>query len=462
VSRVREIDAENPVAGNRVPAQVAMNIGCEGEPRLESSLADIANRRTPVDRSVLGGNVPGLDGRPHGQYRMTPLSPLTGQGRRPRIGVDFHSFDGPYQGSRSHLLGLYRDAVRRAPEYDFVFFCADAARLREADPAFALPNAQCVAMPHRSGVARLGWQLALLQRKHRIDLLHVQYRMPLIPFGACAVTIHDTLFETHPQFFATDFLHAARFAGRRAVRQAALLLTVSEFSRQEIARLYDVDPQRITITGNGVNLARFHPTATDASQEWDGADLVRALGAEPGQYLISVGRLEPRKNHLNLVRAFARIAEPRPQLLIVGQRDLEHDEVFAEVEALGLAKEILFLERVADAELPALIRHACVFVYPSFAEGFGMPVLEAMASGVAVVTSNTTALGELSAGAALAVDPNDPATIAAAIECLLFDGALRRRLAAAGLEVAARHRWSTAAKALLAAYRRFFAGHPAT
>ena len=144
----------------------------------------------------------------------TPISSLAGQARRPRIGVDFHTFDGLYQGSRSHLLGLYRDAVRRAPEYDFVFFCAEPAKLREADPAFAMPNVQCVEMPHGGGLARLGWQLALLQRRHRIDLLHVQYRMPLLPWGACAVTIHDTLFETHPQFFTKEFLRMARFTGR--------------------------------------------------------------------------------------------------------------------------------------------------------------------------------------------------------------------------------------------------------
>ena len=388
----------------------------------------------------------------------TSISSLAGQTRRPRIGVDFHTFDGLYQGSRSHLLGVYREAVRRAPEYDFVFFCADPARLREADPAFAMPNAHCVEMPHKSGLARLGWQLMRLQRQHRIDLLHVQYRMPLLPWGPCAVTIHDTLFETHPQFFTRQFLRMARLTGRRSVRKAALLLTVSEFSRSEIARLYGVDPLSITITGNGVNLARFHPVSPEGSDDWNGADLVRALGAEPGKYLVTVGRLEPRKNHLNLVRAYARIAEPRPPLLIVGQRDFEHDEAFAEVEKLGLTHEITFLERVADAELPALVRHARVFVYPSFAEGFGMPVLEAMASGVPVVTSATTALVEVAGGAALTVDPDDPQALAGAIETLLYDASLRKRLAAQGLEVAARHRWDTAAKALLGAFRRFFAG----
>ena len=388
----------------------------------------------------------------------TPISSLAGQTRRPRIGIDFHAFDGLYQGSRSHVLGVYREAIRRAPEYDFVFFCARPDQLREADPAFSMANVQCVEMPHRSALARLAWQLALLHRRHRLDLLHVQNRMPLLTLGPCAVTVHHTLFETHPQFFTRRFVRVARVTGRRSVKRAALLMTVSEFSRREIARLYGVDALRITITGNGVNLARFHPVSAEGSDDWNGADLVRALGATPGEYLITVGRIEPRKNHVNLVRAYARLAEPRPPLLIVGQRDFEHDEAFAEVEKLGLGKEITFLERVADAELPALVRHARVFVYPSWAEGFGMPVLEALASGVPVVTSNTTALVEVAAGAALAVSPDDPKAIADAIEQLLFDASLRRKLSAAGLEVAARHRWDTSARNLLGAFRRFFAG----
>jgi glycosyltransferase involved in cell wall biosynthesis len=380
--------------------------------------------------------------------------------RRPRIGVDFHAFDGLFQGSRSHLLGLYGEAVRRAPEFDFVLLCAEPERLRAADPAFAAPNVECVRVPPRGAFARLAWQLAWAQRRHRLDLLHVQYRMPIVQLGACAVTIHDTLYETHPQFFGKGFVRMARLTGILAAARAALLFTVSEFSRREIARLYGVDPGAVFITGNGVDTTRFHPVSADGSDEWNGTGLVRSMGLEPGGYIVSVGRFEPRKNHLNLVRAWAQLPDPRPPLAIVGQRDGAYDEVVAEVAALGAGDGVKLLEDITDAELPALVRHARVFAYPSFAEGFGMPVLEAMASGVAVVTSDTTALAEIATGAALVADPADPRAIAAAIERVLHDGALRRALANDGLAVAAMHRWDTSAKTLLAACRRHFAAHP--
>ena len=379
----------------------------------------------------------------------TPTAPPPAA-RRPRIGVDFHTFDGLFQGSRSHLFGLYREAIAKAPAFDFVFFVGDPARLRSADPAFCAANVRCEAAPHGGGLARLGWQLRALQRHHGLDLLHVQYRGPLFPAGPLAVTVHDTLFETHPQFFGANFVRMARFTGRRAVRQAALLFTVSRFSRDEIARLYGIDPARIAITGNGVDTRRFHPAP-------GGEAAVQALGLASGGYLCTVGRLEPRKNHGGLIRAYARLPQPRPPLVVIGQRDFSHDEAFAEVARLGLAAEVRFLERVDDDALPALLRHAKVFVYPSFAEGFGMPVLEAMASGVPVLTSNTTALAEVAQGAALTADPADPAAIAAGLQRLLDDPALRAQCVRDGLAVAATHRWSTAADALVAAYSGYFA-----
>lgn len=369
---------------------------------------------------------------------------------RPRIGVDFHTFDGIYQGSRSHILGIYQEAIRLAPDMDFVFLLGDTERLRREYPAFDAANVTLVPVAHARGMVRIGWQLALLQRKLKLDLLHMQYRLPLVPLGDCACTIHDTLFETHPQFFDASFVRMSRLTSRHAVQRARLLFTVSEFSRQEIARLYDVDPARIAITTNAIDTQRFFPGL-------EGVEHVRALGLEPGRYVCTVGRLEPRKNHMNLLRAYALLPQPRLALVIIGQRDFHGDGIFSLVRELGLEPHVRFLEKVPDQALPALLRHAAVFAYPSFAEGFGMPVAEAMACGVPVVTSSTTALREVAGDAALTADPRSPQEIARAIGHLLETPAARAQAVERGLRQVAGFAWRQAAEVLVESYRTHFA-----
>lgn len=371
-----------------------------------------------------------------------------------RIGVDFHTFDGLYQGSRSHLLGLYGEAVAMAPEIDFVLLSAAPERLAAAHPAFAAPNVHCAELPPANGLARLGWQLGIARRRHRVDLLHLQYRLPLVAAGPCAVTIHDTLFETHPQFFSPNFVRMARWTSRWAVRRAALLFTVSDFSRDELVRLYGVDPARIAVTTNGVDALRFHAAAAPGSAAAAAEQRVLAAhGVASGAYLCTLGRIEPRKNHLGLLQAYAALRAPRPALLVIGQRDFSDAPVFEAAHRLGLDGSLRFLETVGDAELPVLLRHALAFAYPSFAEGFGMPVAEAMASGVPVLTSNVTALPEVAAGAALFADPHDPAAIAGALQRLVDEAGLRAALARAGLARAAELDWRRPAQVLVDALR---------
>lgn len=367
--------------------------------------------------------------------------------RRPRIGVDFHTFDGIFQGSRSHLLGLYQAAIAQAPDLDFIFFLADGERLVRSHPVFGAANVQCVPMPHRNGLVRLAWQLPRLQQQWALDLFHLQYRLPLWTAGPCVCTIHDVLFETHPQFFSRSFTAFARLSSRDALRRSRALFTVSAYSQQAMAQAYGTPPERITVTHNGVDTARFRPGD-------EGLDAVRHHGLQPGGYLCTVGRLEPRKNHLNLVRAYALLPRPRPPLVIVGQRDFGCEEVFDFVQAQGLGDEVRFLERVGDAELPALVRHCAVFVYPTWAEGFGMPVLEAMASGVPVVTSDTTSLPEVAGDVAWLCPPHDVQGLAQAMQDALGEDPLARdERVARGLARAAQFSWARSAQALVGRFR---------
>jgi glycosyltransferase involved in cell wall biosynthesis len=366
---------------------------------------------------------------------------------RPRIGVDFHTFDGIFQGSRSHLIGLYEAAVAMAPDIDFYLLLDETERLRREHPAFDAPHVHLVHMPSRRAPVRLAWQLPRLQQRLQLDLFHLQYRLPLWTAGPCVCTIHDVLFETHPQFFSPAFVQFARLSSRDALRRAKALLTVSAYSRDAMVDAYGVPASRITVTHNGVDTAHFTPGD-------DGAELVRAQGLTPGGYLCTVGRLEPRKNHVNLLKAYAQLPQPRPPLLVIGQRDFAFQAIFEVVQAHGLQSEVRFLEHISDAALPAFIRHSAAFVYPTWAEGFGMPVLEAMACGVSVVTSDNTALPEVVGDLACLCDPADPASIARAIQVVLNEPAEAKRARhARGIARARGFSWANSAGQLLGALR---------
>lgn len=366
-----------------------------------------------------------------------------------RIGLDMHSVDGIHQGSRTHCLELFSRAARLGTEFTFVAFLAEPERLREEAAGFSLSNVELVTMKHQSSPARLLLQLPLLAQKQRLDLLHTQYIVPPLCPCPTAVTVHDTLFESHPQFFEKAFTYRSKLLVRYSSRKSDLVFTVSGFSRQEMLRRYNLREDRVTNIANGVDLVRFRPGS-------DGALEVQALGLKPGAYLLTVGRLEPRKNHAGLLNAYSKLARPRPKLVIVGQRDFGYSELFRLVDTLDLKDEVLFFENVDDSLLPALYRHALAFIYPTWAEGFGMPILEAMASGVPVLTSGGTALSEVAGDAAIYLQPEDAASMSRSIMDVISDAELRASLVRRGLARAACFNWEGSASRLIHSYRMYF------
>lgn len=365
-----------------------------------------------------------------------------------RVGVDFHTFDGIYQGSRSHILGLFKEAILLAPDIEFFFFLNSTEQLLNEYPEFGNPNVTLVKMPSRSSLWRLAVQLPLLRKKYAIDLLHTQYRLPFFSFGPCACTIHDVLFESHPEYFSRFFTWQSKLSFRLAAYFSTLLFTVSDYSKKQISQRYSVDPAKIQVIYNGVDFTRFHPGDL-------GRERLAEVGLEAGEYILNVGRLEPRKNHVRLIEAYAKLKGDVPPLICVGQRDFGYDQALSLVDRLGVQDRVKFLEHVDDRLLPILMRHAKFFVFPAIAEGFGMPVAEALASGVPVLTSNTTSMPEVAGAAAVLVDPIDIDSIAAGMNQLLTNAAFSGQLVKKGLQHVERFDWRHSASVLVKSYRTY-------
>lgn len=354
-----------------------------------------------------------------------------------RIGIDFHVVDGLFQGTRTHVLQLFSEIVRISPDIHFVFFLEHTELPGIFSSIFTAANVQIVYMPNINPIVRLCWQLPMLRRKYQLDILHTQYILPIANVSPGIVTIHDILFETFPVYFSPFFRFRSSILIRLSVLRASHIFTVSEFSKQEMVRLYKVAPEKISVIYNGVDTNRFFPGDS-------GLNIIEKRGLFSKEYLLSVGRLEPRKNYITLIRAYAQLQAKIP-LVIIGQRHFRFKEIFKVIQDLGLVDRVRIFSDIEDDDLPAFYRHARLFLYPSWAEGFGMPILEAMASGVPVISSNSTSIPEVAGDAAVLINPGDVDELAFAIDHYLSDSIICNEKQQLGFKQVNKFRWSHAA-----------------
>lgn len=290
-----------------------------------------------------------------------------------------------------------------------------------------------------------------------LDLFHspdfvlppVSGRIPTI------LTVHDLSFVHYPETFPARLVAYLNAVVPRSVARATHVLADSEATRRDLADLWNVPAARLSVLYSGVN-ARFRPV-TDADEL---AAVRRRYGLGDRPVVLAVGTVQPRKNYELLVRAFGRIAGQCPhQLVIAGGVGWLADGLRETVRAQGLEERVRLTGFVDDADLPALYATADLFVFPSLYEGFGLPLLEAMACGVPVVSSDASSLPEVARvdeggePAAVLLPPQDEAQWAATMLSLLNDAAARQWLVVAGRAQAQRFTWQRAAGQLLALYR---------
>jgi glycosyltransferase involved in cell wall biosynthesis len=281
----------------------------------------------------------------------------------------------------------------------------------------------------------------------RADVIHAPSPVAIPPVSArqrLVVTVHDLAFRRYPKAYPATwrYLHAAGFA--RALRTADAVIAVSQSTASDLASVGRLDPNRIHIVPLGGSL------------EVGTADVTPVLERLriPRPYALFVGTFEPRKNVVRLIRAYRRIAAKVPHALILaGPAGWGSTSIRREL-ALHGAGRVEVTGHLPEADLDALYRGADAFVYPSLYEGFGLPVLDAMARGVPVLTSNTSSLPELTGGAAVHVAPTYTLEMADALEHLLTDESDRSRLAEAGRTRARHYTWERAAASTLEVYEK--------
>lgn len=295
--------------------------------------------------------------------------------------------------------------------------------------------------------AVLPWQVA----HAGADLLHMPANViPLRPPCQTVVTILDAIIFRSPQIFPVWQRTYAHLLIPLSARRAARILTISAQSKNDIVRFTKVDPQKVVVT-----YLAAAPQFRRLSHDQVAEVLARYRLDE---YILTTGTLEPRKNLLRLLQAFAqlRAAGYTGRLIHAGPRGWQYEDLVAEVARLNLQDAVTFLGRVPLHDLVGLYNGARFFVYPSLYEGFGLPVLEAMACGCPVITSHVSSLPEVAGDAALLIDPTDVAGLASAMQQMWLDKARAHACVQRGFQQAKKFTWDRCAQETIAVYDQVF------
>ncbi len=374
-----------------------------------------------------------------------------------RIGLNAHhlSFSENYRraGIYSYIYNLLLWLPKVDPEREYLAFLGDRrARFPGLTQRFS-------SFPTTMPWLRILWEQwvqPIELNRLGVDLLHsMAFVQPLLIGRPSVITIYDLSFLRFPESFRPlNRLYLKAFT-RRSARRSNRIITISESSRKDVVRLLGVPAERVSVVYCGVE-ETFHPI-----EDEEALRVFRRRRLLPERFIFFLGTIEPRKNVGALVRAYGRLRRETSlehHLVVAGAKGWLYEDVFAEVERLGLADRVHFPGYVARDELPYWYSAADAFVYPSRYEGFGIPPLEAMACGTPVVASNASSLPEVIGDAGVLVDPGDEEALAAAISTVLTDRGEAQRLKQLGLARARRFSWFEAARRTADIYGEVLAG----
>jgi glycosyltransferase involved in cell wall biosynthesis len=368
-----------------------------------------------------------------------------------RIAIDAHSVGTQLAGNETYAVNLIEALAEIDQSNQYTLYVTRQSaidRFANRWPNFKVKRT----VPH-TPLVRIPVTLSAELRRNPVDVLHVQYTAP--PLAPCpvVVTIHDLSFEHLPETFNRRSRAQLRLTVRRTARKAAQILTLSEFSRRDIIDTYRIAPDRVSVTPAAA------PSHFKRVEDETKLRRIRESYGIERDYILSVSSIQPRKNLIRLIEAYSCLRGLRPegklpQLVLVGKRGWLDNETFRAAQRHSANNDIAFTGYVAEKDLPALYSGATCFVYPSFFEGFGLPVLEAMQCGAPVIAGNRTSIPEVVGTAGLLFDPFDTNSLVQALTRMLDDSEYRATLRTQGLERAREFDWKQTARMTLQAYQK--------
>lgn len=354
-------------------------------------------------------------------------------------------------GTRAGGLETYSESLVEAlasldSEHEYVVYTARRNAFANLRAKHQNVSIRFLGSESRWFVVPFGLPCALWSRP--VDLFHATSVAPPVCPARMIVTVHDLGFKHHPEFFPPLVRMRLKALISSGARRAERIIAVSNTTKQDLIDTFDIPAEKIAVVHEGV-APIYRPSADPEEQR-----RVLARHGITGDYLLYVGRLHVRKNLVRLLEAFARVKQRRQghRLVLVGRKLFDTDPLHRAIVELGLADQVVLPGHIPLGDLPHVYAGATAFVYPSLFEGFGLPPLEAMASGTPVITSNVSSLPEVVGDAALLVNPRSVDELAHAMERLLDDAALRRRYRDRGLARAATFTWQRAARETASVY----------
>ncbi len=292
---------------------------------------------------------------------------------------------------------------------------------------------------------QLGWGPAA--RTQRVDLLHsMAFVTPLLSAIPAVVTVYDLSFFRYPERYPKSQRLYLQSQTRRSCRAAKQVITISESGRDDVHHLFDIPYERISVAYPGLSPHFRPPTAGAAAQ-------FRQNPAVPERYILHVGTLQPRKNLLVLLDALAQLRDKEIKLVLIGGKGWFYETIYQRIAELGLENRVIFPGYIPDDDLPLWYHGAELFAFPSVYEGFGMPILEAMACDTPVVSSNASAMPEAAGDAALLCDPHNTAAFVDCLQNVLDNPAQAVTMRERGREQIKKFSWQTTGAQTAEAYR---------